>query len=53
MQIPDEIRKSVVFISYLKKDNIRPLVGTAFFVSKENNDKSKNFVYLITARHIL
>ena len=53
MQIPDEIRKCVVFIAHLDKNNQKILKGTGFFVSIETPDKSMNFVYLVTARHIV
>ena len=52
MQIPDEIRKCVVFIAHLDKNNQKILKGTGFFVSIEASDKSRHFVYLVTARHI-
>ena len=53
MQIPDEIRKCVVFIAHLDKNNQKILKGTGFFISIEALDKSINFVYLVTARHII
>ena len=53
MQIPDEIRKCVVFIAHLDKNNQKILKGTGFFISIETPDKSMNFVYLVTARHIV
>ncbi len=58
MQIPDEIRKSVVFLGYSEKvkgdDSIgKPILkGTGFFVGVENDDNGK-LLYLVTAHHII
>lgn len=51
MVVPDEVRKSVVFLLYNGANEIK-LAGTAFFASVEI-DKKKNLSYLITARHVI
>lgn len=53
MQIPDEIRKCVVFIAHIDKEGKKILRGTGFFISIPLPDKSANFIYLVTARHII
>ena len=53
MQIPDEIRKCVVFICY-KTIEGRKLAGTAFFVSVPLESTEEFLtVYLITAKHVI
>lgn len=51
MQIPDEIRKCVVFIGR-STDTGMNLYGTGFFVVEEGKYET-NFTYLVTAKHIL
>ena len=53
VQIPDEIRKCVVFIGYKKPDSSYRLAGTGFFVSRPTSRPEYTFVYLITAKHII
>lgn len=52
MQIPDEIRKSVVFIGYKETNAPEKIVfgGTAFFV-EELDVKRASFTHLVTAKH--
>jgi len=52
--IPSEFNKTVVFIFIRDgNDSIVPN-GTGFFVSKPfPNDSTKNFVYLVTAKHVI
>jgi hypothetical protein len=54
MQIPEEIRKCVVFVCYKSKDEMQ-LAGTGFFVGVPLDVKGTvlNYIYLITARHII
>ena len=51
MQIPDEIRKCVVFIGH-NTDMGMDLKGTAFFVEEEGGHDTR-FIHLITAKHVL
>lgn len=54
MQIPDEIRKCVVFIGR-NTDTGMDLKGTAFFIEEieEQGINETRFIHLITAKHIL
>lgn len=52
MLVPDEVRKSVVYITYQrKKDGQMALGGTGFLVSVEQ--EGINFVYIVTAKHVI
>ena len=53
MQIPNEIRKCVVFLAHINERGEKILKGTGFFISIPFPDKSGDFIYLITARHII
>jgi hypothetical protein len=52
MQIPDEIRKCVVFVCYKTAESTK-LAGTAFFVGLTLETPGPQVVYLITAKHII
>jgi len=55
MQIPDEIRKCVVFVGYVSKDGPR-LAGTAFIVTVKEDifaGKALFFGYVVTAKHTI
>lgn len=52
MQIPDEVRKCVVF-TCCKTGAGMELAGTAFFVSIPLEGTQSKFVYIITARHVI
>lgn len=52
MQIPDEIRKCVVFACCETGAGIR-LAGTAFFVSYPLGEAQFKVAYIITARHVI
>lgn len=52
MQIPDEIRKCVVFVCYKTREGMQ-LAGTAFFVGVPLETTNLQVVYLITAKHII
>ena len=52
MQVPQEVRKSVVFLAYQSKDGLR-LAGTAFFVAVDPKQLNTLFVYLVTAKHVI
>jgi len=52
--VPDEVRKCVVFVIYRSKlTNDDVLAGTAFFVSIKEEESGPNFVYLVTAKHVI
>lgn len=54
MLVPDEVKKSVVFVGYKDSDNNFKLAGTAFFIGVPLTNKPENsFIYLITAKHII
>ena len=54
MQIPDEIRKCVVFLGFTKADGTHHLRGTGFFVSRPADTiEDLIFCYLVTARHVI
>lgn len=50
MLVPPEVRKCVTFLCFNGPKGIR-LAGTAFFVNVEED--SLNFIYLVTARHVI
>ena len=52
MQIPDEIRKCVVFVCYKTTKGIK-MAGTAFFVSVQLEIPEYYVTYLVTAKHII
>jgi hypothetical protein len=52
MQIPDEIRRCVLFLYASGTDGICRPVGTGLFVSMDLSEDSK-FKYLVTAKHVL
>lgn len=52
MQIPDEIRKCVVFACYRNGAGMQ-LAGTAFFISIPVEGTKIKFVYIITAKHVI
>lgn len=54
MQIPDEVRKCVVFVAYKTSDGTK-LAGTAFLISIPLELANPNFgtSYVITAKHII
>jgi hypothetical protein len=51
MQVPDEIRKCVMFICYESKDGLRN-AGTAFLISVPITDE-RIAVYIVTAKHVI
>jgi len=53
MFIPDEIRKSVVYVGYKKPNVDLSLQGTAFFVGRQIQGLEDSFLYLITAAHVI
>lgn len=53
MLIPDEVRKCVVFLACNTVGGIK-LAGTAFFISVPmQNVKDHQFIYLVTAKHVI
>jgi hypothetical protein len=54
MQIPDEVRKSVVFVCMHEPGSSQfKAVGTAFLVSLENKEIHFTFGYIVTAKHVI
>ena len=51
MLVPDEIRKSVVFLLYRDKNQNLNFAGTGFFVGEEIDFNI--FIYLVTAKHVV
>lgn len=49
MQIPDQVKKSVVFIGYRMADGSTRVAGTAFFIAEDEG----TFAFLVTARHVV
>jgi hypothetical protein len=52
MQIPDFIRRCVVFVAYRTESELKPL-GTAFLVRKEIPGRIFGVTYAITAKHVV
>lgn len=52
MLVPDEVRKCAAFVWFNSKDGQR-LAGTAFFVSVPMEEINEQFIYLVTARHVI
>lgn len=53
MLVPDEVRKSVVFIGFRKADGSMQLAGSGFFLGKEKEEGRADPVFLVTAKHVL
>ena len=54
MQVPDTLRKSVVFLAYNAKNGAVKLCGTAFFLSVPLPEvPGQGVIYLVTARHCI
>ena len=61
MNVPDEVRKCVVFIGYQEPDGTYELMGTAFFVTRFVGKTGPSFLptqgpgfaYLVTAKHVI
>jgi hypothetical protein len=54
MQIPDEIRKCVVFVGFQMADQSFRMAGTAFFLSRSvPGVPDRVFCYLMTAKHVI
>lgn len=54
MRIPDDLKKSVVFILREDKPDTWNFVGTGFFVSKKmERIPGRSFAYLVTAKHVV
>lgn len=52
MQIPDEIRRCVVFIACKTQQGFK-MIGTGFFCGINSEDQEFHFRYLVTAKHVL
>lgn len=61
MNVPDNVRKSVLFLGHKNPDGMFELMGTAFFMSRIIGLDRPNFVdgdgsgfgYLVTAKHVI
>ncbi len=53
MLIPDDIRKCVVFIGLKLNNGTYSERGTGFFLSRNSGNTSQEFLYLITAKHVI
>lgn len=54
MRVPDVVRECVVFLQYKDRDGRLKLAGTGFFVGISWEQRTdRNFVYLITAKHVI
>lgn len=61
MFVPDEVRKSVVFLGYQKPDGNYKLMGTGFFLTHIIGAtqpaflpaRGRGFSYLVTAKHVI
>ncbi len=53
MIVPDNIRKSVVFIGYQMANGEMRLAGSAFFLGKDNGGVQATDVFLVTAKHVV
>lgn len=54
MSILEEIRKCIAFVGY--EDKVKGgfnSAGTAFFISMESKKPNENFIYVVTARHVI
>lgn len=52
MQVPDEVRKCVVFLCCQTPKQMQ-LLGTAFFVGESIESTGQSFFFLVTAKHII
>src|SRR5689334_6822127 len=53
MDIPDQIRKCVVFVGYKNSVGVYCFAGTAFYVGRGIEGNDKGWLYLITAKHVI
>lgn len=53
MQVPDEVRKCVVFACYRNREGITQLAGTVFFVVVGASEINYSFGYAVTAKHVI
>lgn len=53
MQVPDEIRKCVVFLGYRMADGSDKYAGTAFWANRRIGNTGQRFMYLVTAKHVI
>jgi hypothetical protein len=51
--VPDEVRKCVFFLFYIAFDGSEKLAGTGFFVSVPFTNQQGQFIYLVTAKHVI
>jgi hypothetical protein len=53
MLVPDNLRKSVVFLLYPLPDNKAELAGSAFFVGYGKDLLKPEAIFLVTAKHVI
>jgi hypothetical protein len=53
MRVPDQIKKCVMFVLYRNEEGETILAGTAFLVGMPDKEAPKDFVYCVTARHVI
>jgi hypothetical protein len=53
MQLPEEIRKCVVFVGQATNSGAIRMLGTAFFLARTYEGTDQGFTYCITAKHIV
>jgi hypothetical protein len=53
MQVPEEIRKTVVFLAHKPANGPHKLYGTAFVVRRDAGINGLEFHYLVTAKHVI
>ncbi len=53
MFLPDDFRKCVIFVGYQIADESYVKLGTAFLVSVPSEREGQNFIYIVTAKHII
>jgi len=53
MIVPDNVRKSVVFLGYRMADGSMRFAGSAFFLGRDQEGEIVKDVYLVTAKHVI
>jgi hypothetical protein len=51
--VPDNVRKSVVFLGYQMADGQMRFAGSAFFLGRDSAEKKATDVFLVTAKHVV
>ena len=53
MQVPNEIKKCVIFVMYINRNGEDKMAGTAFFANEYDRSLGIDFQYVITAKHVI